>query len=362
MNTVRLAGLFGLSRRFWTAYVIFEQYATFTVAIITGLLIYFKRALPRGSQDWVGLMISVSLVLLILIPLGAPNFVHYPLSWLENLRIAVYNLLLGLLILFLSNILFVFPDGKIVPNWTRWIAWIANINLLVLGTVISLSNTGSVWIWVLFSLIFFFSILIGFIAQVHRYLRVSTSDQRRQTKWVLLSLGLIPLYLLFAIFNGSNIASSRLLEFISRTLQFMIAILIPLTIAVAILRHKLLDIDLIIRRTLVYGGATAILLLVYFSGVVGLQALFVFISEQRSGLALIISTLAIAGLFNPLRRRLQESIDRRFYRRRYNTQKTIERFENTVRDEVELEKITADLLAVVNETMEPDQVSLWMRK
>ena len=364
MNTVRLAGLFSLSRRFWTAYVLFEQYTTFIIAISTGLLIYIKRVLPRASQDWVGLVISVSLVLLILIPLGAPNFVHLPLTWLEKLRITAYNLLISLLGLFLINILFIFPDGVLVPIWTRRIVWIANLSFIASIPLFVLSNVGwTSWALVIpILLLLILALLLGFFSQVYRYLRVSTADQRRQTKWVMLSLGLIPLFFLFSIFNGSRIPSSRLLEFISMTLQFLIASLIPMMIGVSILRYKLLDIDLIIRRTLVYGGLTAVLLLIYFSGVVGLQALFVFASGQRSGLALIISTLVIAGLFNPLRRRMQDSIDRRFYRRRYDAQKTVEHFATTVRDEVELEKITADLLAVVRETMEPDQVSLWMRK
>jgi hypothetical protein len=237
-----------------------------------------------------------------------------------------------------------------------------NFIFLVLVPIFGLSHIDLGWTWVPFFLILILSILIGLFAQVYRYLRVSTPDQRRQTKWVMLSLGLIPLYLLFAIFNGSKVTSTRLLEFISTTLQFLLAILIPLTIAVSILRYKLLDIDLIIRRTLVYAALTAILLSVYFSGVVLLQSLFVAATGQRYGLALIISTLVIAGLFNPLRRRLQVSIDRRFYRRRYDAQKTIEGFASTVRNEVEFEKITAELLAVVKETMEPDRVSLWMRK
>jgi hypothetical protein len=134
-------------------------------------------------------------------------------------------------------------------------------------------------------------------------------------------------------------------------------------VGVAILRYRLYDIDVIINRTLVYGALTGILALVYFGGVAITQAIFRTLTgqEEQPQLAIVISTLVIAALFNPLRRRIQGFIDRRFYRRKYDAAKTLEAFSAKLRDETDLGVLENDLLGVVKETIQPTHVSLWLR-
>jgi len=138
--------------------------------------------------------------------------------------------------------------------------------------------------------------------------------------------------------------------------------LIPIAHGISILRYRLFDIDIIIRRMLIYSTITAMLALFYFGSVLVLQQILRPLIGAESDLAIIISTLAIAALFNPLRHRVQDTIDHRFYRRKYDAQKVLERFGVTARDEVELEKLTSELLNVVNETMQPTSASLWLRR
>jgi hypothetical protein len=141
-------------------------------------------------------------------------------------------------------------------------------------------------------------------------------------------------------------------------LSFM---LIPLSIGVAVLRSHLFDIDVLINRTLVYGSLTATLVALYFGGIVLLQRLFVVLTGERSTLAVVASTLVIAALFNPLRRRIQTFIDRRFYRRKYDARKTLEGFSTKLRDETDLDALSGTLVGVVRETMQPAYASLWLR-
>jgi hypothetical protein len=136
---------------------------------------------------------------------------------------------------------------------------------------------------------------------------------------------------------------------------------IPISIGIAILRYRLYEIDTLINRTLVYGSLTVTLIVLYFGGIVVLQRIFISLTGQQSTLAVVASTLVIAALFNPLRRRIQSFIDRRFYRRKYDARKTLEAFSAKLRDEIDLIALSDDLVGVVAETMQPAHVSLWLR-
>jgi hypothetical protein len=136
---------------------------------------------------------------------------------------------------------------------------------------------------------------------------------------------------------------------------------LPISMGIAITRYRLYEIDLIINRTLVYGSLTAMLVALYFGGIVVLQMLFVLLTSQKSTLAVVASTLVIAALFTPLRLRIQSFIDRRFYRRKYDTRKTLEAFSAQLRNETDLGALSAELVGVVRETMQPAHVSLWLR-
>ena len=199
------------------------------------------------------------------------------------------------------------------------------------------------------------AILAGVLSLLLRFRR-ATGVERQQLKWF--TYGAVLLGLVFI--SDDFYTFPGVWESVKEAIAFNM--LPPLTIGIAILRYRLYDIDLLIRRTLVYAVLTGLLALAYFSSIVVLQSLFRTLTGQgQSQVVTVISTLAIAALFIPLRAQVQNAIDRRFYRRKYDAAKTLAEFAATVRDEVELEKLTERLVAVVEETMQPQSVSLWLK-
>ncbi|MCC7352329.1 MAG: hypothetical protein IT330_01125 [Anaerolineae bacterium] len=258
--------------------------------------------------------------------------------------------------------LYLFPDGRPVPRRLLWLlapalmVFLAAFIIFTIATFIPLSEANEAQLQrlgsgpisiALIPLLF----VLALFAQVYRYRKVSGSVEREQVKWFI--YGLLVAFLPLTLIESVTPLPGEI-----DTLFFLG---IPAGIAIAILRHRLWDIDIIIRRTLVYSILTALLALFYFGSVVVLQRLFTAVSGQSSAVALVISTLAIAALFTPLRRRVQDAIDRRFYRRKYDAAKTLAAFSATVRDETNLDNLTGELLAIVQETMQPEHVSLWMK-
>ncbi|MBI3960864.1 MAG: hypothetical protein HY328_18795 [Chloroflexi bacterium] len=270
-----------------------------------------------------------------------------------------FTALLGV-IAFTSMILFLylFPSGRFVPGWTRWLAlaWIA-------GALFGLfENLLPGWFELLSFVLFFVPALCSIGAQIYRYRYVSNRAQQQQTKWVLFGVvfsfgGYLALIVTASLLWGlDDLRSNLLLDL----LVPLLLLTLPLSIGIAILRARLWDIDLIIRKTLQYALLTGLLALVYFGTIVLLQSIFRSFTGGQSPAVIVLSTLLITALFNPLHRRIQEVIDRRFYRRKYDAQQVLAGFAQTARDEVALEALGDEMLRVIEETMQPAHVSLWL--
>jgi hypothetical protein len=211
--------------------------------------------------------------------------------------------------------------------------------------------------------------LFSLILRLHR----ARGSERQQIKWVLYAA--VPAVLCGSLVSLNLMVDSFSYEFLSGSwskvpwedLNYVLyastfaSLLVPMFTYIAILRHHLFDIDVVINRTLVYGSLTITLIALYFGGIVLLQRIFVALTGQISTIAVVPSTLLIAALFTPLRRRIQSFIDRRFYRRKYDARKTLEAFSAQLRDETDLETVKGNLIGVVRETMQPAHVSLWLR-
>ncbi len=288
------------------------------------------------------------------------------------------NLFLGVLLLFL------FPDGRpLSPRW-RFVVWAFVLDLILVlvtsavrsgpmeannrvpnplgipdlaGISTSLANGGQ-------SLLFLF-ILLAILSLVLRYRR-APGGGRQQIKWFVYGSALtVVISLTGGLIAGfiSNDPTDPVAWGVS-SISFALGILaLPLGVGVGVLRYRLYDIDVIINRTLVYGSLTTILAALYFALVLGAQMLTRLLTGQptQSPVVIVLSTLAIAALVQPLRTRLQRGIDRRFYRRRYDAAKTLAAFSATLRQEVELDGLRAHLLEVIGETMQPEHISLWLR-
>ena len=264
----------------------------------------------------------------------------------------------------LAAFLLTFPNGRFNPRWS-WLLillWLGQFAFFMVSTTGIFADAT-------------YSLLVGVVIvtwgstlsiQVYRYMRVYTYSERQQTKWLVFGLasGLL--------LTAASTILSHLLPQLSRPDSpyqllmnnlggLLIFLPLSLSIGIALLRYRLYDIDRIINRTLVYGTLTLILTAVYVGLVIVLQALLRGVINEGSSVAIVISTLAIATLFQPLRHRLQKSIDRRFYRSKYDAAKIIEAFSAWLRSEVDLEQLREELLAAVQETMQPAHVSLWVR-
>jgi len=319
-----------------------------------GVLIFVRKPNDRGA-----LVISLAMVIL-----GASGGITNALAR-PYPSMQIFVQLLDFLRLLLFPVLFsTFPSGRVVPRlmWLVIIIWSIRSFIYIFFPGLAAQKL----LISLFDFAWIFLFLTGIAAQVYRYLRVSSVGERKQTKWVLFGLAVVTaaglLFGIAALIYPSINQGVTLPRIAVEIAGDILILALPLTFAIAILRYRLWDIDVIIRRTLVYGMLSVTLGLVFFVGVVLLQQLFGKLTGvENSPVAIVISTLVIAALFNPLRTRIQNTIDRRFYRRKYDTQRMLERFASAARNEVELEQITEHLLAVVDETMQPNAITLWLR-
>lgn len=282
-----------------------------------------------------------------------------------------------LLIFPLLLILLLFPNGRPpTPRW-RWVGVAAIVwaSLFVLIATFSQQLTtpdlvldnpigvlrgdtiellAVVWVAGLLALV-----VVCSAALFVRYRRTNETE-REQIKWLLYACALFLVVYLGGTVSGLG-GSSSIGGYIWQAFFGLSLMTIPAAIGIAILRYRLYEIDLIINRTLAYGSLTATLVAVYFGGIVVLQRLFVVLTGERSTLAVVASTLLIAALFNPLRRRIQSFVDRRFYRRKYDAAKTLVALGSRLREETDLDALSNDVVGVARGTMQPEHVSLWLR-
>jgi len=317
---------------------------------VVGVILFWRRA-----DDPVALLASF---IFLIFPIVLSNVTNtLPAPW--SLAAQVLNFLgttgIGLLLL-------VFPNGRFVPRWTGWLMAVPIISLVVQAispsaSFLRLYNTAT-----------FIVYMVGPAGvQIYRYRSVSTPIERQQTKVVVfgVSVGLIGAMISTILTQGSvplPFSVDGLWYLLVFVVLWVSPMLFPITFGLAIQRSRLWEIDAIINKAVVYALLTGMLGVLYAGLIVGLENLASAITGQidPNPLVLVISTLAIASVFNPLRHSIQVFIDRRFYRRKYDVAKTLAAFNESLRHEIDLEQLREQLLVVVRETTEPSHASLWL--
>lgn len=323
-----------------------------------GLLLFWRK------PDGFGTLLGVAFVLIgtrlagpVTVALaGVAAWLSAPLEYLSLLSFVVF-----------SSLLFVFPNGRAVPAQAPWLA--AAVGAFSLVRALSDTLPGALNYAVLDAVVYLGYFGLGLAAQLYRYRRLSSPSERQQTKWALAAL---TVFLIVGVgvwpFFPNLLEQTRpptpaelavfLLYYAALTVA---AALFIAAVALAILRYRLWDIDVLIRRTLVYSLLSGLLALVYLGLVVGLQGAVTALGGARAEWVTVVSTLAVAALFAPLRGGVQGFIDQRFYRRKYDAGRTLAAFAAVARDETDLPALTAQLARIVQETMEPEGVSVWLR-
>lgn len=328
--------------------------------LLNALLIFRLR-----SDDWQALLTSAGLATFALHIIPTLN------SWMTaHPELAVIGTMmksigLGLAFLFL----YLLPGGYFAPAWIRyfvylWVGW-SVLWLLYPGSFFDFRDPYSIKGGGFVALMSWW--IISVFTQVYRYRYASSVMERQQSKYIFFGATFVFVgYSIYVPLRDMMPGLPRpelavmLFELIAPYVFVVMVAVIPVTIALSILRYRLFDIDLIIRKTLVYAGLTGLLGVVYFSSVVLLQVIFSASGDERSPLAIVFSTLGIAALFSPLRTRLQAGIDRRFYRSKYDAEIALARFEEQVRNEVDLERLCTHLTNAVGETVQPVAVTIWL--
>jgi hypothetical protein len=366
-------------------------FVSFLAFPIVGALLASRRS--RNPIGWICLTSGLFWMLIIVSEgystygLSVPDSVPFPVTINALLYAWLWVPTVGLIGIYL---ILLFPNGKLPSRRWRPFAWFAGVVIVLESLIVFLTPgpldglggarnpfglDGYPLLEVLgwgFLLMLPLCMLASASSLVLRFRR-SGGEERQQIKWIafaasfmgsvyllIMSAGLIT-WLISAPGVVSDLGTQTLWGALLEDVMLLSFAAIPVAIGFAVLRYRLYDIDVVINRTLVYGSLTASLALVYFGGVTGLQRLLAPIVGQGGQLAIVASTLAIAALFNPLRRRIQRLIDRSFYRSKYDARETLEAFSIRLRDETDLNHLSRDLVGVVRETVQPAHVSLWLR-
>jgi hypothetical protein len=365
--------------------IVFVFMVPFLAFPLVGALIASRR--PHNPIGWICLAVGLFWMLNIMSGgygiyglLASPGSVPFPAAigsqgeWMGPATVG----LLG------TYLILLFPDGRLPSAGWRPLAWLSGTVLVLVSIANALApgplpDLGGVrnpfglegYPWMsgardALSLLLSVCMLASVSSLVIRYRR-SGGEVRQQIKWIAFAASVVALGVSGAVVLGTFAAGTA-----GGTHPLLIGLLedaitlsfagVPIAVGFAVLKYRLYNIDVIINRTLVYGSLTATLVALYFGGIVVLQRFFVLLTGKQSTLAVVASTLLIAALFTPLRRRIQSYIDRRFYRRKYDARKTLEAFSAKLRDETDLEALSDDLVAIVRETMQPAHVSLWLRR
>lgn len=349
----------GLSASWYAGYITLWEGLLIGASLLVGVLILWRRGddLSTGFSALTYVLIGLFFAPATTAPVRAD-----PAWYLPVLSVLMLGSFCAV------TLCFTFPTGQFVPRWTRSIAgffafWVVSIFFY---------PAANPYNWPLAPLTVYFislSTVLAF-AQIYRYQWVSTPMQRQQAKWfvfgataTLVGTGILNLDvpgLIWPMLKQPGLPHV-LYNLVIVPIYIGVAMLPTLTISLAILQYHLWDIDILIRRTLIYTILTVMLALLYFGSVVLFQQLVQpFVGQGETPLVTVASTLALAALFTPLRRRVQNAIDRRFYRRKVDTEQVLATFNATLRDEVALDKLTTALLGVMIETLQPAQVSLWL--